>query len=382
MSKFIPLSEPFIFGNEKKYAMEAIESSWISNSGKYLDDFEDKILEFTKSKYVSLCINGTSALHLALKALDIKKDDEIIIPNLSFISTVNSVLYCGANPIFLGSDEYFNLCEEDFLNFLEECTEFKNNITYNKLTKKRIKALIVVHVWGNACKLDKILEKCRARNIKIVEDAAESLGTFYEQGFLKGKHTGTIGDVGCISFNGNKIITTGGGGAVLSQSEKVARKIKYLSTQAKDDSFHYIHNEIGYNYRLSNVNAAIGLAQIENIDKILTKKKEINSWYKDIFQRNNFLQIYDPPTYSKNNHWLNILKIDKEERLKKLKKLNDNNINARPVWKLFSEQEYLKNYECHGLMKSKKLVEESICLPSSYSLEVEDVRKIFEILKD
>jgi dTDP-4-amino-4,6-dideoxygalactose transaminase len=291
-------------------------------------------------------------------------------------------LYCGANPIFLGSDEYFNLCEEDFLNFLEECTEFKNNITYNKLTKKRIKALIVVHVWGNACKLDKILEKCRARNIKIVEDAAESLGTFYEQGFLKGKHTGTIGDVGCISFNGNKIITTGGGGAVLSQSEKVARKIKYLSTQAKDDSFHYIHNEIGYNYRLSNVNAAIGLAQIENIDKILTKKKEINSWYKDIFQRNNFLQIYDPPTYSKNNHWLNILKIDKEERLKKLKKLNDNNINARPVWKLFTEQEYLKNYECHGLMKSKKLVEESICLPSSYSLEVEDVRKIFEILKD
>ena len=382
MSKFIPLSEPFIFGNEKKYAMEAIESSWISNSGKYLDDFEDKILEFTKSKHVSLCINGTSALHLALKALGVKKDDEIIIPNLSFISTVNSVLYCGANPIFLASDEYFNLCEEDFLNFLEECTEFKNNITYNKRTKKRIKALIVVHVWGNACKLDKILEKCRARNIKIVEDAAESLGTFYTHGALKGKHTGTIGDVGCISFNGNKIITTGGGGAVLTQSEEIARKIKYLSTQAKDDSFHYIHNEIGYNYRLSNVNAAIGLAQIENIDKILTKKKEINSWYKDIFQRSNSLQIYDSPTYSKNNHWLNILKIDEEERLKKLKKLNDNNINARPVWKLFSEQEYLKNYECHGLMKSKKLVDESICLPSSYSLDVEDVRKIFEILKD
>ena len=205
MSKRIPLSEPFFFGKEKDYVRDAIESTWISGSGKYLEKFESSIGEITDSPYVVACMNGTSALHLALTAAGVKSGDEVLAPTLTFISSINSILYSKASPVFFDSDEFFNIDQNKVINFLENNCEQKNGETFNKRTGKRVAAIIVVHVWGNACNFEKLIKICKERNILIIEDAAESLGTIYTSGDFKGKHTGTIGDFGCISFNGNKL---------------------------------------------------------------------------------------------------------------------------------------------------------------------------------
>ncbi|MBT7901901.1 MAG: LegC family aminotransferase [Candidatus Marinimicrobia bacterium] len=384
MSAYIPLSVPTLKGNELKYVKECIDTEWVSSAGKYVELFEQKIAEYTGSKYAVACVNGTAAIQVSLRLAGVKPSDEVIVSTLTFIASVNAITYNNATPIFMDADKYYNLDSEKTIEFIKNETVYKNGFTYNKNTDKKISAILPVHVWGNACWLDELIELCEERNIAVVEDACESLGTIYNSGKYSGKHTGTIGKMGCLSFNGNKIITTGGGGMILTDDEALAEKAKYLTTQAKDDSIRYVHDEIGYNFRLTNIQAALGMAQLEQLPKILKRKKEIYDFYHKEIEKIDGLSLSKVPDYADNNHWLNLLQIDNsnysEDREELMKRLEDNGIQTRPVWKLNHEQKPYKEYQNYKNENANKLVAKSLCLPSSSNLTNENIEKIINQL--
>ncbi len=378
----INLCEPKIFNNEISYISEAIKKNELA-TGKYIIKFENEIKKFTKSKYSLSCINGTAALHLSLKVLGIKKGDEVIVPTLTFVATINSVIYNQATPLFMDSDEYFNINEEKTIDFINKNTFFKNNITYNKKSRKKIFAIIVTHVWGNAASIEKLVSLCRKRNIKIIEDASESLGTKYIKGKFKNKHSGTVGDIGCISFNGNKIITSAGGGMIISNTKSYIDKAKILANQFKIDNIYFKHGGVGYNYRLSNIQAALGYAQLKNIKKILQLKNKIYNFYEKEIIKITGLKLLKPPNYSLNNYWLNILILDnyKIPRDRLIKIFKKNNIEVRPVWHLNHLQPMFKKYPNYKIDISIQHLNNSICLPSSSGISQSNLRKIINILK-
>ncbi|NQU88806.1 MAG: LegC family aminotransferase [Mariniphaga sp.] len=380
----IQLSDPKISGNEWKYVKECLDSNWVSSAGKYVDLFEEKIADYTGAKHAIACVNGTSALQVSLRLAGVKPGDEVIVPTLTFIAPVNAIRYNGAEPIFMDADNYYNLDIKKTILYIINETVLKDGYTYNKNSDKRISAIVPVHVWGNAVWLDKLVMLCDERNIAIVEDACESLGTFYNAGKYKGKHTGTIGKLGCLSFNGNKIITTGGGGMILTGDESLSEKAKYLTTQAKDDPIRYVHNEIGYNFRLTNIQAALGVAQLEQLPGILKRKKEIYDFYQSTIENIAGLSLSKVPDYAHNNHWLNLLQIDSkvynEDREVLMKRLEENGIQTRPVWKLNHEQKPYKGCQYYKVEKAKKLVDNSLCLPSSSNLSNENLNKIVSVL--
>lgn len=385
MPKIISLHEPFFKGNEKKYILKCLESTWISTAGNLIKKFEEQIKKFTKTKHSIACINGTSALHIGLKICGVKKNDEVIAPSITFIAPINAIKYCNANPIFMDSDNFFNIDTKKVVNFLNSSTYMRNNHCYNKRTKKRISAIIVVHVWGNLVDLDDLVFICKKKNIKIVEDASEALGSFYSKGTFKNNHAGTIGDVGCLSFNGNKIITSGAGGMILTNKKLLSKKASYLINQAKDNNKYFIHNEIGYNFRLTNLHSAIGLAQIEKINKILKIKKNIHNLYKNIFNKINGLSILENPNFSKSNNWLNILSVSKDFKRSILwieKKLKKNNIESRFVWlPNHKQKQYLKNFK-YKITNTDNLVNYSLCMPSSINIKKNDIIKIAKLINE
>ena len=380
----IPLSVPSLNGNEMKYVKECIDTEWVSSAGKYVGIFEEKIAEYTSSKFAVACVNGTSALQVSLRLVGVAAGDEVIVPTLTFIASINAVAYIDATPIFMDADKYYNLDAEKTIEFIKNETIFKNGFTYNKETGKKISAIISVHVWGNACWLDELMELCNKRNISIVEDACESLGTVYTHGKFIGKHTGTVGKLGCLSFNGNKIITTGGGGMILTDDEVLAKKAKYLTNQAKDDPIRYVHDEIGYNFRLTNIQAALGVAQLEQLHAILKRKKEIYNFYQSEIEDKNGLSLSKVPGYANNNHWLNLLQIVSnvygEDHEMLMKRLEDNGIQTRPVWKLNNEQKSYENCQNYRIDNAQKLVENCLCLPSSSNLTNDALEKIISQL--
>ena len=380
----VPLSVPSLKGNEWKYVKECLDTEWVSSAGKYVDLFEQKIAEYTGSKFTIACVNGTSALQVSLRLVGVKAGDEVIVPTLTFIAPINAIAYNNASPIFIDADNFYNLDAGKTISFINNETVFKDGFTYNKNTNVKVAALLPVHVWGNACWLDELSELCRERNIAIVEDASESLGTFYKEGKYKGKHTGTIGKLGCISFNGNKIITTGGGGMILTDDEKLAEKAKYLTTQAKDDPIRYVHDEIGYNFRLTNIQAALGVTQLEQLPAILKRKKELFDYYRSAIDNIEGLSISKVPEYADNNHWLNLLQIDSdiygEDREKLMIRLEENSIQTRPVWALNHEQKPYEDCQYYKIENAKKLVTNSLCLPSSSNLSNENLNKIVSVL--
>ena len=381
----IPLSVPSLNGNELQYVKECIDTEWVSSAGKYVELFEKNIAEYTGSKYAIACMNGTAAIQLSLRLAGVEAGDEVIVSTLTFIASVNAITYNNAIPIFMDADKYYNLDSEKTIQFIKNETVFKNGFTYNKKTNNRITAIIPVHVWGNACWLDELIEFCNKQNIAVLEDASESLGTFYNAGKYKGKHTGTIGKLGCLSFNGNKIITAGGGGMILTDDESLSEKAKYLSTQAKDDPIRYVHDEIGYNFRLTNIQAALGVAQLEQLPAILKRKKEIYDFYQSKIENIKGLSLSKVPDYADNNHWLNLLQIDKkvynEDRESLMKRLEENGIQSRPVWKLNHEQKPYKNCRSFETSNAKILVENSLCIPSSINLDKEKIIKILYTLE-
>ena len=378
----IPLSVPHLNGNEWKYIKECLDTNWVSSAGKYVDLFEQNIAKYTGAKYAVACVNGTAALQVSLRLAGVKPGDEVIAPTLTFIAPINAIAYNGASPVFMDADEYYNIDSVKTIQFIKKDTESRNGFSYNKYTGKRISAIVPVHVWGNACWLDELAEVCAERNIAIVEDASESLGTRYIKGKFAGKHTGTIGKLGCISFNGNKIITTGGGGMILTDDEVLAVKARYLTTQAKDDEVKYIHNEIGYNYRLTNIQAALGVAQLEQINDFITSKKKIYNSYL-LGLRNIDLNIAEVPDYANNNHWLNILKSQSELYINALfDKLTKNSIQVRPVWYLNHLQKEFHNCGNYNITVAPDLLNHSLCLPSSVNLEQAEIENICSLLNE
>jgi len=380
----IPLSVPSMKGNEWKYVKECIDTEWVSSAGKYVELFEEKIAEYTSAKYAISCINGTSALQVSLRLAGVEAGDEVIVPALTFIAPVNAVTYNGAAPVFMDADEYYNIDVEKTIEFIKNETVIKDGFSYNKTTNKKISAIVPVHVWGNAAWMDELAQLCQEYNIVVVEDASESMGTVYKLGEYKGMHTGTIGTLGCLSFNGNKIITTGGGGMILTNNEELAVKAKYLTTQAKDDPIHYVHDEIGYNFRLTNVQAALGVAQLEQLPGFLEKKRKIFHQYQTSLNDVVGLTIANVPDYANNNHWMNILQIDTEtyveDRKELMEHLDSNGIQSRPVWALNHLQKPYRNCQNYKIEKAEKLLEKSLCVPSSTSLDNAQLKKLIDYL--
>jgi perosamine synthetase len=364
-NEFIPLHEPRFNGNEKKYLNDCIDSTFVSSVGKYVDTFEKEFAKNVGSKYAIATVNGTAALHISLILANVKKDDEVITQPLTFIATCNAISYIGAKPIFIDVDvDTMGLSPTSLKDFLENNCEIVNNQCINKITKKVIKACVPMHTFGHPCRIDEIKDICDNWNIILVEDAAESLGSFYKQ-----KHTGTFGKVAAFSFNGNKIITSGGGGVIVTDDEAIAKRAKHITTTAKiPHPFEYVHDEIGYNYRLPNINAALLVAQLEQLTGFLEAKRNLSLKYKEFFSNNN-INFIEEPKNSKSNYWLQaVLLNDKKQRDEFLEFTNKNGVMTRPIWKLMNELEMFKDCQKTDLNNSKYLEERVVNIPSSVIL--------------
>jgi perosamine synthetase len=385
MSDYIPLSVPSLKGNEWKYLKECIDTEWVSSVGKYVSKFEDDICKYTGAKHAVACVNGTAALHTAFILAGVRAGDEVIVPTLTFIASINPIRYIGAQPIFMDSDDYYNIDVDKLIDFIKRETEFRNDGTYNKRTGRKITAIVPVHVFGNAVMFEPIVEMLRERKIKIIEDATESLGTRYTEGIYSGKHTGTIGDIGCISFNGNKIITTGGGGMVITDDIELAERARYLTTQAKDDEVYYVHNDIGFNYRLTNIQAALGVAQLEQLPEFLNIKKRNYDRYKSRLKSIDGLSLADSPYYADNNHWMYPLKVDatvySRTRDELISDLMKKRIQTRPVWHLNHLQKPYEKCYCYNIDNASSLLEKTVNLPCSVNLTEDNIYTVIEALK-
>ncbi len=340
-----------------------MKSNFVSSVGEYVGKFEKLCAEYTGSKYAVATVNGTAALHIALLLSKVDPGDEVITQSVTFIATANAITYTGASPVFIDVDlDTMGLSSAKLHEYLHHNTFIgKDGFTYNKITKRKIAACIPMHTFGFPCKIDEIREICRQFNIIVIEDAAESLGSFYQK-----KHTGLFGKLATLSFNGNKIITTGGGGMIITDDEVLAKKAKHLTTQAKiPHQWEYAHDETGYNYRLTNLNAALGCAQIENLEHFVNEKRILASKYKAFFLERD-ISFFNEPENSRSNFWLNAVVLkDREERDKFLKYTNENSIMTRPIWRLMNKLPMFAQCECADLTNSNWLESRIVNIPSS-----------------
>ncbi|HEF3789408.1 TPA: aminotransferase LegC [Campylobacter jejuni] len=359
----IALHEPCFIGNEKKYLLECIDSGFVSSVGEFVTRFEEALKEKTKARFVIATNTGTAALHIALLANGIDENCEVITQSISFVATANAIAYTGAKPVFLDIDENtLSLSPKALEHFLENQTYQKDNLSYNKTTHKPIKACVIMHTFGLSAHIKAIKELCEKYHILLIEDAAEALGSTYEN-----KALGTFGKCGILSFNGNKIITGGCGGAILSDDENLAKLARHLSTTAKIlHPYEYDHDRIAYNYRLCNINAAILLAGLENLELFLENKRELAKIYKDFFKNHDKCKFIDEKSNEKSNFWLNTL-LFKDENLRNifLEECLKNNIFVRPVWKSLPSLKAFQNCQSNELINTKKLEKRLINLPSS-----------------
>tara|TARA_Y100001935_G_scaffold255656_1_gene270595 strand:- start:10412 stop:11557 length:1146 start_codon:yes stop_codon:yes gene_type:complete len=359
---FIPLHAPVLSGNEKAYVSQTIDTNFVSSVGGFVNEFEKNIEEFTGSTRAVATVNGTAALHAALTVAGVKQDDLVITQALSFVATANSILYSGAKPVFVDvSNESMGLCPKALKEYLDEFGLQKDDGTYHTKTKQRIKAILPMHTFGHPVELDELVSIAKKWNLVLIEDAAESLGSFY-----KGRHTGTIGDYGTLSFNGNKIVTTGGGGAVLCDSQDSGDRLKHITTTAKvPHDYEFFHDDLGFNYRMPNINAALGCAQLEKINSFLMQKRKIAERYKDFFSETDF-QFFEEPKYAKSNYWLNaVLCPDMKSREKFLEETNSMGVMTRPIWTLLDKLPMFSNSLKGDLPVSRKFELHIINLPSS-----------------
>lgn len=378
---FIPLHSPLFAGNEKKYLNECIDSTYVSSIGKFVEKFEIEIANYTRSKKAVACVNGTCALHLALRLVGVEANSEVITQPLTFVATANAISYCNAYPVFLDIEEdTLGLNPEKLEMWLKQNVIFKKPVTlsetsetsglmqhdsnskpFNKNTGRPISACIPMHTFGHPCRIDLILDICNKYNIPVIEDAAESLGSYF-----KNRHTGTFGTIGILSFNGNKILTTGGGGMLLFSNDELAMRAKHLTTQAKlPHPWEFVHDETGYNYRMPNINAALGLAQLEQLSYFLISKRAIAERYK-IFFKNSDFKFIEEPVNSRSNYWLNtILFRNSDEAREFLQYSNDNKVMSRPAWTLMNKLIMFSNCQSDGLEVSQSLYSRLINIPSS-----------------
>ena len=359
--KFVPLHQPKFIGKEKKYLYECIESTFVSSVGSFVDKVEDKLSKYIGAKYVIATGNCTSALHISLLLADVDSECEVITQPVTFVATCNAISYCKAKPIFIDVDkETMGLSPISLRNFLENNSMVKNKKCINKKTKKHIKACVPMHTYGHPCRIDEIKKICDEYHIFLIEDAAESLGSFYNN-----KHTGTFGKIGVISFNGNKIITSGGGGCIITDDKYLAKKAKHLTTTAKvPHKWNFNHNLVGYNYRMPNINAALLFAQLEKLNEFIINKRKLASVYEAFFKGIDY-KFFTEPNNSRSNYWLNCITFkNKYDKNRFLKETNSHGIMTRPIWTLMNKLPMFKNSQCDDLKNSNWLYDRVVNIPS------------------
>ena len=363
---FIPLHEPRFAGNEKAYVMNAIDSTFVSSVGEYVNRFEEMMCRITGAKYSVATVNGTAALHIALKLAGVGHGDEVIAPPLSFVATANAISYCGALPVFLDVDKAtLGLDPEALSDFLKcHATRGPGNSCLNRATGKRIAACVPVHIFGHPCRIDEILQVCGDYGIPVVEDAAESLGSSY-----KGRDTGTFGLMGIYSFNGNKTVTCGGGGAIVTDDEALAKRAKHVTTTAKiPHPYEYVHDETGYNYRMPNLNAALACAQLEQLEQFIDNKRDLAAQYASFFKGIGIDFMHEPRN-ARSNYWLNaIILEDLAARDRFLEFTNQAKVMTRPCWRLMHRLPMFRACQTDGLKQAQWLEERVVNIPSSVRL--------------
>lgn len=381
----IPLSVPYLNGREWKYVRECINSNWVSSAGSSVGKFEAAVSRFVSNKYAVACVNGTAGLHIALRLSGIGANDEVIVPTLTFIAPVNTVKYLAAEPIFMDCDNYMNIDCDKLREFCaRECKVTKAGLE-NKRTGRIIKAVIPVHVFGNPCNMEEIVGIGAKYRLKVIEDATESMGSYYTNGIYKNKFTGTIGDIGVYSFNGNKIITSGGGGMIVTNNRSLAQKARYLINQAKDDSVRYIHHEVGFNYRLTGLQAALGLAQLEQLEGFIKTKKENYELYKSLLRNIEGLRIMGFPEGTSPNYWFYSLAVERRkfgmDKDMLMDRLQAKGIQTRPIWYLNHLQRPYRRNQAYKIENAPKLWKRVLNLPCSVNLKAKEVKFIVSVIR-
>lgn len=363
---FVPLSVPLFAGNEKKYLEECIDSTFVSSVGPFVDRFEKEIAAYTGAARAVVCVSGTNALHMSLLLSGVERDDEVLTQALTFIATCNAISYIGAHPVFLDVDrETLGLSPSSVRAWLENNAQLREDGCYNRRTGRRVRACVPMHTFGHPVRIKELLAVCEKWKIQVIEDAAESIGSLYE-----GQHTGTFAPIGALSFNGNKTITTGGGGMLLFQDAAVGEHAKHLTTQAKiPHRWEFRHDEVGYNYRMPNINAALGCAQLENLDRYIESKRRIAAEYAAFFKDIPGVKFFTEPEGCRSNYWLNaIILEDRTARDEFLEYSNDHGVMTRPVWELMNRLPMFENCENDGLANSIWLADRIVNIPSSAKL--------------
>lgn len=363
---FVPLSVPVFIGNEKKYLNECIDTTFVSSVGKFVDRFENDMAAYTGAKKAVVCVSGTNALHMALMLVGVERNDEVLTQALTFIATCNAISYLGAHPVFIDVDKStMGLSPDAMKAWLVKNAEIRNGQCYNKNSGRRVKACVPMHTFGHPVRIEEIANICEEYHIELVEDAAESIGSKY-----KGKHTGLFGKVGVLSFNGNKTITTGGGGMLLFMDEELGALAKHLTTQAKmPHRWEFRHDHIGYNYRMPNINAALGCAQLEHLDEFIANKRETAAAYAEFFKNIDDIDFFMEPEYCFSNYWLNVVIMkDKEAQQQFLQETNDNGVMTRPIWELMNRLPMFEHCEHDSLENTIWFADRVVNIPSSVRL--------------
>ncbi len=369
--QFIPLSAPNLKGNELAYVTEAVKTEWVSTAGPYIADFEKAAAGYVHVPAACACQSGTAGLHLALKVLGIQPGEEVLVPTLTFVAAVNPVHYIGADPVFMDCDDTLTLDPKKLKRFCEEECEFDGNILKNKTSCRKVTALVVVHVFGNLADMEEIMSLAGTYHLKVIEDATEALGSCYREGAYEGRYAGTIGDIGVFSFNGNKIITTGGGGMVVSQNPELTERCRFLSTQAKKDTVYFVHEEIGYNYRMTNLQAALGLAQLEQLEEFIRIKKE----NYELYQKEG-IKLLPFRSDIRSNYWFYSYLTDNRDGL--IRYLEQHQIQSRPVWKLIHTLKPYAESRAYQIEKALWYYDRIVNIPCSSNLEGESVKRVAE----
>ena len=384
MSRMIPLSIPNFEGNEKKYVNDAVEQGWVSTGGAYIEEFEHKLADFLHTHSVAACQSGTSALHLSLVEAGVKPGDVVLVPPLTFIAAVNPVKYQFATPVFIDCDDSFCMDPFKLRSFCEEECQWDG--TELRYKGAQVKAIVVVHVFGNMADMEMIMTIAGKYNLKVIEDATEALGTKYLTGKYEGKYAGTIGDFGAFSFNGNKIITTGGGGAVTAKEAKTVDHIRFLSTQAKTDPHYYIHDEVGYNYRMTNVQAAIGVAQMEELAEFIGRKQRNYDLYEREFRDFKYCKLMPFREGTESNKWFYSLCIDRRRITATMREiiiaLGEKGIQTRAIWGLINEQKPYEGEAVYRLEKAPYYASRILNIPSSTQITEEEIMYVAAEVKN
>ena len=364
--EFVPLSVPIFIGNEKKYLEECIDTTFVSSVGAFVDRFEKDMAKYTGAKRAVVCVSGTNALHMALMLVGVERDDEVLTQALTFVATCNAISYIGAYPVFIDVDKStMGLSPDAAKEWLSKHAVMKEGVCYNTKTGRRIKACVPMHTFGHPVRIEELAAICKEYNIELVEDAAESIGSKY-----KGIHTGLFGKVGALSFNGNKTITTGGGGMLLFKDEELGALAKHLTTQAKiPNRWEFKHDHIGYNYRMPNINAALGCAQLEHLDDYIADKRQTAAAYADFFMNVDGIEFFTEPENSFSNYWLNVVILpDHDKQLEFLQQTNDNGVMTRPIWELMTRLPMFEHCQHDDLKNTIWFADRVVNIPSSVRL--------------